>query len=147
MLHVLYHHLLTNCCAGHRVYQLAWSFPLLHVASSMDTRCQESPGPTIISSRHVGRLQTLCSFLLKVPSAPPAKMWQTNPLSNDLMEWEVAAQVVFTMTTSTFLVVCKKLIVYVNLLVSALISWCRIISRCIIKMFIYFSVISQWNLF
>jgi hypothetical protein len=116
MHHVLYHHSLTNCCAVRCVYQLAWSFPLLHVVLSMDTIVGEPQ----ISLQHIRWLRALSSFLLKVPSAPPAKIWQTNPLFDYLMEWGCCSGCLYH--DESFLVVCEGLIVYVNLVVSVLVS-------------------------
>ena len=80
-----------------------------------------SPSPTIISSQHIRWLQLHSSFLLKVPSAPPAKTWQTNPLLDDLMEWDCCSGCLYH-DNQYFLVVCERLIVYVNLVVSAVVS-------------------------
>jgi hypothetical protein len=85
------------------------------------TPSSRSPSPTVISSQHIRWLQTLSSFLLKVPSAPQLKHDKTNPLLKDLMEWGCCSGCLYH-NNQYFLVVCERLIVYVNLVVSAVIS-------------------------
>jgi hypothetical protein len=80
-----------------------------------------SPSPTVISLQHIRWLWALSSFLLKVPSAPPANTWQLNPLFDDLMEWGCCSGCLYN-DNQYFLVVCEGLIVYANLAVSLVVS-------------------------